>query len=45
MQTVTNSILGLVFLGLGIFLTFLMFKLWGYPFDHETHRSACASVA
>ena len=40
MQTVTNSILGLVFLGLGIFLTFLMFKLWGYPFDHETHRSA-----
>ncbi len=34
-----SAILGLVFLGLGIASVFLMYKLWGYPFDHETRTS------
>jgi len=32
MDTLGNAILGLVFLGLSIASTFLMFKLWGCPF-------------
>jgi mono/diheme cytochrome c family protein len=35
-----NSTLGLVFVVLGAVATFLMFKLWGYPFDHEKLKSA-----
>ena len=40
MNTVVNSVLGVFFLALGICGTFLMFKLWGYRFDHEKMVSA-----
>ena len=39
MSTATSTILGLIFLGLGNASVFLMYKLWGYPFDHETRTS------
>ncbi len=40
MSPVSNSILGIVFLALSAAGTFLMYKLWGYPFDHEKLRSS-----
>ena len=40
MDTSISAILGLVFLGLGTAAVFLMYKLWGYPFDHETRTSS-----
>jgi mono/diheme cytochrome c family protein len=40
MDTSTSAILGLVFLGLGMASVFLMYKLWGYPFDKATRTSA-----
>ena len=40
MSTSTSAILGLIFLGLANASVFLMFKLWGYPFDKETHTSS-----
>ena len=40
MSTATSTILGLIFLGLGNASVFLMYRLWGYPFDHETRTSA-----
>jgi hypothetical protein len=40
MDTFGNAVLGLIFLGLSFTSTFLMFKLWGYPFDHNTHKSS-----
>ncbi len=40
MSIATSTILGLVFLGLGNASVFLMYKLWGYPFDHETRTSS-----
>ena len=39
MNIVSNAVLGLVFLGLGIAVTFLMFYLWGFPFDKATRKS------
>ena len=39
MSTSMSAILGLIFLGLANASVFLMFKLWGYPFDEETHTS------
>ncbi len=39
MSSSTSAMLGLVFLGLANASVFLMFKLWGYPFDKETHKS------
>ena len=39
MDPVANAVLGIVFLALGAAGTFLMYHLWGYPFDHETHTS------
>ena len=39
MSTSMSAILGLIFLGLANASVFLMFKLWGYPFDKETHKS------
>ncbi len=39
MDTSTTTLLGLVFLGLASTSTFLMYKLWGYPYDEETHTS------
>jgi len=40
MDTFGNAILGLVFLLLSAAGTFLMFHLWGYPFDHEKLKSS-----
>jgi mono/diheme cytochrome c family protein len=40
MSTATSTIFGIVFLVLGNASVFLMYKLWGYPFDHETRTSA-----
>ncbi|MBI4546778.1 MAG: hypothetical protein HY707_02275 [Ignavibacteriae bacterium] len=39
MDTFFNAILGLVFLALSACGTFLMYHLWGYPFDHERLKS------
>ena len=39
MSPIWNAVLGLMFWGLGVADTFLMYHLWGYPFDHETHTS------
>ena len=35
-----NAVFGGVFLLLALFLTFLMYHLWGYPFDKKLHRSS-----
>ena len=40
MDTFGNALLGLLFLLLSIAGTFLMYKLWGYPFDHEKLKSS-----
>lgn len=40
MDTSTNALLGIVFLLLSAAGTFLMFKLWGYPFNHEKLKSS-----
>ncbi len=40
MGTMGNAILGVSFWLLGLANTLLMFKLWGYPFDHERMVSA-----
>ena len=39
MSSSTSAIFGIVFLGLANASVFLMFKLWGYPFDKETRTS------
>ncbi|HZY10603.1 MAG TPA: cytochrome c [Bacteroidota bacterium] len=39
MDTLGNAILGLVFLALSACGTFLMYHLWGYPFDHAKLKS------
>jgi len=40
MGTPGNTLLGLAFWVVGFANTLLMFKLWGYPFDHERMVSA-----
>ena len=35
MTTLGNALLGIAFWVIGLANTLLMFKLWGYPFDHE----------
>jgi cytochrome c5 len=40
MGTLENTILGIAFWVIGLANTLLMFKLWGYPFDHERLASA-----
>jgi len=35
----SNAILGLLFVGFGAAASFLMYYLWGFPFDHATHKS------
>jgi mono/diheme cytochrome c family protein len=40
MSALTNTILGLAFLVLAVAATFLMYYLWGYPFDHEKLKSS-----
>ena len=39
MSATVNSILGTLFLGLGFGTVFLMYRLWGYPFDKVKHKS------
>ena len=43
--TLGNSLIGIVFLGLAAALTFLMFYVWKFPFDHERYKSAAPSLA
>jgi mono/diheme cytochrome c family protein len=40
MSAFTNTILGLAFLVLAFAATFLMYHLWGYPFDHKKLKSS-----
>jgi len=40
MDTFGNALLGMLFLALSIAGTLLMYKLWGYPFDHEKLKSS-----
>jgi hypothetical protein len=35
MNAISNSLLGIAFLGVGAAATFLMYHLWGYPYDKE----------
>ncbi|MCH7881323.1 MAG: c-type cytochrome [Proteobacteria bacterium] len=39
-STLGNTIIGIVFLALAAALTFLMFYVWKFPFDHESLKSA-----
>ena len=39
MDTYSHAILGTVFLLLAYASTFLMFKLWGYPFDKKNSKT------
>lgn len=39
MDIVTSTIFGLVFWGIAAGSVVLMFKLWGYPYDEDTHTS------
>jgi mono/diheme cytochrome c family protein len=40
MGTIENTFLGIAFWAIGLANILLMFKLWGYPFDHERLASA-----
>ncbi|MEM9493887.1 MAG: hypothetical protein AAGC55_32365, partial [Myxococcota bacterium] len=40
MSSATIAKLGLIFLGLGLSATFLMYWLWGFPFDKATRTSS-----
>ena len=40
LSALTNAILGVGFLVVGLAATFLMYYLWGYPFDHATLKSS-----
>lgn len=40
MNTLCSATFGLIFLGLGIAATFLMYYLWGFPFDKTTRTSS-----
>jgi cytochrome c5 len=40
MNAIFNSLLGVAFLGVGAAATFLMYHLWGYPYDKENLRSS-----
>ena len=40
MDAALSAFLGLLFLFLGFAAVLLMFRIWGYPFDHERHISS-----
>ncbi len=40
MDTLGNALLGIIFLLLSAAGTFLMYRLWGYSFDHEKRKSS-----
>lgn len=39
MGAIGNAVLGVIFLGISIAQTLLMFYAWGFPFDHEKLKS------
>jgi mono/diheme cytochrome c family protein len=41
----STGLLGVAFLVVGLTAMFLMYHLWGYPFDHKTHTSAAPKWA
>jgi cytochrome c553 len=43
--TLGNSLIGIVFLFLAAALTFLMFYVWKFPFDHERYKSDAPPIA
>jgi hypothetical protein len=43
--TLGNSLVGIIFFGLAAALTFLMFNVWKFPFDHERQKSAAPPMA
>ena len=45
MDTSTTAMFGILFVALGVSATFLMYHLWGYPFDKETRKSAAPKWA
>ena len=44
MTSFANSIVGLVFITIAAFLTFLMFHIWKFPFDHQQNKSEAPPV-
>src|SRR5580700_1492348 len=40
MNAISNSLLAIAFLGVGAAATFLMYHLWGYPYDKEKLQSS-----
>ena len=43
--TLVNSLIGIVFVILAAVLTFLMFYVWKFPYDHQRHRSEAPPAA
>jgi hypothetical protein len=40
MNLITSAIMGVIFLGVSVAATFLMYYLWGFPFDKATRTSS-----
>jgi len=45
LATLGNSILGILLVAVAATLTFLMFYVWKFPFDHEKSKSSAPSIA
>jgi hypothetical protein len=45
LTTLGNSLLGMMFVALAATLTFLMFYVWKFPFDHEKSKSFAPPIA
>jgi len=45
LTTLGNSLLGMMFVALAAILTFLMFYVWKFPFDHEKSKSFAPPIA
>jgi hypothetical protein len=41
MSAAVNAVLGILFLGLAVLSTLLMFRFWGYPYDEKNRKSSC----
>ncbi len=44
MTSFANSMVGLVFIAIAASLTFLMFHIWKFPFDHQKNKSNAPPV-
>lgn len=44
MSPITNAVLGIAFLVIGVAATLLMFHLWGYPYDKEKLKSSAPTI-